>query len=71
MYFSDSVDAAVGQLSVAISRFDHLVTSLAAAGCTENEIRILVDAPYLEDLALRAVLGVVRAGVNERASPDG
>lgn len=59
-YYSDYADGVVGALAAALKDFDTLVFSMVAAGCTENEIRLLLGAPYLEDLMLRVVFGAVR-----------
>jgi hypothetical protein len=70
-FLSDHADAVLDALKKALAAFDALVCSLVAAGCTENEIRFLLDGHYLEDLALRIVFGITRAAHNDEAAAGG
>lgn len=69
-YLSDEADAVLAGLEAALKAFDALVEKLVAEGLTENELKLLLNGAYFEDLALRVLFGMMRSAVNESATAD-
>lgn len=69
-FLSDEVDAVLRNLASALGAFDELVETLVCEGLRETELKFVLHVPYLEDLMLRVLFGIMRSAINERASPD-